>query len=595
MRLPLVIVIDTECYKDYWLLSAKHLPTGRVKHFELYDDHPLTRGVSGTLSNYTSISFNGNGYDLPMIAAACRGYNNKQLKALSDQLITGKAPAWKVCRERELEIPASWDHIDLIEVAPGQSSLKIYGGRLGAPTIQDLPLPPDASINAKCRELLKSYCVNDLDTTALLYENLKSQISLREDMGYQYGMDLRSKSDAQIAENVIKSELSALTGKQYRPAKIGKDPKFRYKDPKIIRFQTPELRDVFKRILETRFTMSPTGSVMLPDWLKENKISIGRSQYQMGIGGLHSCEKSQCVRAGDNILCDMDVASYYPNIILQQGLAPESLGEPFLRVYESIVKRRIKAKREGDSITADTLKIAVNGSFGKLGSKYSALYSPDLLIQTTITGQLALLMLIERLELAGISVVSANTDGVVSYCDKSKGPELEAIAFDWMLDTTYELERQDYRVLASRDVNNYVAVTTDGKIKSKGVFAPTGLMKNPDSVIVYEAVSQQIATGKDAQQTIKECRDILKFVTVRTVKGGAKWRDDLLGKAVRFYYSTSVAEDECIHYAANGNRVPKSAGARPLMSLPAEFPKDVDYKAYFVMAEKLLCEVGYYA
>ena len=588
-----MLIIDTECYKNYWLLSAKHLPTGKVKNFELYDGHPLDTGINGTLSNYPSISFNGNAYDLPMIVAALKGYSNAQLKKLSDKLITSRTPVWQVCRELNLEIPQRWNHIDLIEVAPGQASLKIYGGRLGAPKMQDLPIDPDASISRLDRELLRRYCVNDLDTTERLYHSLEKQIALREDMSAQYGMDLRSKSDAQIAETIIKSELQTLTGKQYRPSKLGKDYSFRYRDPKIISFQTDELKRVFERILKTDFSLAPTGSVMMPDWLKQTKIEIGDAKYQMGIGGLHSCEKSQYVSAGNGHLFELDVASYYPSIILQQRLAPASLGEPFLRVYESIVNRRLRAKREGDKTTADTLKIAVNGSFGKLGSKYSALYSPDLLIQTTITGQLALLMLIERIELAGVRVVSANTDGIVVNCTAEQFSVVDEIAFDWMLETSYELERNDYRAIASRDVNNYVAVTTGGETKCKGVFAPTGLMKNPDCVIVYEAVAKAIADSTPIESTILDCKDILKFVSVRTVKGGAIWRDEPLGKAVRFYYSTNVAEDECIHYAVNGNRVPKSAGAKPLMDLSAEFVDDIDYRSYIVAAEKLLCEVGY--
>lgn len=61
---------------------------------------------------------------------------------------------------------------------------------------------------------------------------------------------------------------------------------------------------------------------------------------------------------------------------------------------------------------------------------------------------------------------------------------------------------------------------------------------------------------------------------------------------MRFYYSTEAADDECIHYAKNSNRVPKSAGAKPLMDLPDSFPNDVNYSAYITEAEKLLCEVG---
>ena len=75
------------------------------------------------------------------------------------------------------------------------------------------------------------------------------------------------------------------------------------------------------------------------------------------------------------------------------------------------IKARIEeleAELSYHKVQTDSLKISVNGSFGKLGSKYSALYAPDLLIQTTVTGQLALLMLIERLHLAGVRVISAN-------------------------------------------------------------------------------------------------------------------------------------------------------------------------------------------
>ena len=237
-------------------------------------------------------------------------------------------------------------------------------------------------------------------------------------------------------------------------------------------------------------------------------------------------------------------------------------------------------------------KVSINGSFGKLGSKYSALYAPDLLIQTTITGQLALLMLIERIESAGAKIISANTDGIVVHCPKALEPAVMVIAWDWELETSYELERTDYAAIASRDVNNYVAVKLDGKTKGKGVFAPTGLAKNPDGTIVFAAVSAYIAKGTPIEKTIRDCADVRQFLTIRKVTGGATWRGAYLGKAVRFYYSTSVRQDECIYYKTNSNRVPNSAGAMPLMELPDKMPDDVDFSVYIVAAEKLLCEVG---
>jgi hypothetical protein len=109
----------------------------------------------------------------------------------------------------------------------------------------------------------------------------------------------------------------------------------------------------------------------------------------MGIGGLHSSEQRQAlVSDSDHVLIDRDVTSYYPAIILEGNLSPLHLRErdAFIRVFRSIVQRRVEAKKKGDSVVANALKIVANGSFGKLGSRYSVLYSPHLMIQVTLTG-----------------------------------------------------------------------------------------------------------------------------------------------------------------------------------------------------------------
>lgn len=591
------VIIDCEVYRNYFLLAARQIDTGKLVTVEMHNDSEpsIERGkVAALMRKNTTISFNGLSYDLPIIWAFIAGKTNSQIKDLSDAIIKSNLPAWQVLKNKGVNIPRTWDHIDLIEVAPGKASLKIYGGRLGVQKMQDLPIEPDAIISDEDAAVLRAYCGNDLDVTEALFNKLTDQVQLRRSMSEQYGIDLRSKSDAQIAEAVIKSEFTKITGQTaYRPDID--QVYFNYQDPGIIEFETPVLRETFERILETDFELGANGAMKLPDWLKNDPIIVGGVPFQMGIGGLHSCEKKQFidVEGTGKQLADYDVASYYPNIILQQKLSPHSMGEPFLKVYQCIVERRLGAKRAGDKVTADTLKICVNGSFGKLGSKWSALYSPELLIQTTITGQLALLMLIERFQARGIEVVSANTDGVVTYCDKSLDSTLREVAFDWMLDTSYELERTEYLRLASRDVNNYVAVKTDRSFKGKGVFAPTGLMKNPDMPIIPEAVANFIATGKPIEETIRACNDITQFCTVRRVNGGAVWRDQYLGKAVRFYYSIEVEAEEQIEYKKNSNKVPKSDGAKPLMDLPKSFSTDVDFDRYIEAAEKLLKETGF--
>ena len=48
-------------------------------------------------------------------------------------------------------------------------------------------------------------------------------------------------------------------------------------------------------------------------------------------------------------------------------------------------------------------------------------------------------------------------------------------------------------------------------------------------------------------------------------------------------------------YAKNGNKVPRSEGAVPLMELPQEFPKNVDKEWYINETYNVLKGIGYYS
>ena len=592
----MALFIDVECYKNYFLFCAKNDKTSRVTKIPMHEGCELKKDLlQKIMANETTISFNGNKYDLLIIGGALKGWSCEKLHELSNEIIQSDKNTYQILSDNNLRLP-TYNHIDLIEVAIGQASLKLYGGRLHTKKLQDLPINPQSLISPEQREILSKYCENDLELTELLYNKLKPQIDLRTEMKSKYGMDLRSKSDAQIAETIIKSELSSTTNAVYKPKEYEEGFTFNYNNPNIIDFKSDELTSIYNNLLQEKFTLSDSGSVKMPEWLSKQKITIGDTVYKMGIGGLHSCEKKQFKEEGNGyLLSDYDVTSFYPSIILQQELYPESMGEEFLALYQSIVDRRIVAKKNKDDVEANTLKIVLNGSYGKFGSKYSALYSPELLLQTTLTGQLSLLMLIEMLEENKIKVISANTDGIVTYYRVSDKGLLNKLLENWMDKTTYNLEETNYSVIASRDVNNYLAVKKeDGKTKGKGCFADPSLSKNPDGQIIFEAVIARIATGKLIRKTIKECKDITKFVTVRTVNGGAMFQGNYLGKAIRFYHSSAPElQNEIITYAKNGNKVPNSLGCRPLMDLPDEFPTDIDYEYYIATANELKEGVGY--
>lgn len=580
-------VIDTEVYKDYFLLSVLLPRTGDLYEFEMYPGHLFPCAEAKLLlRSLRVVSFNGINFDMPIIGQAIRGDGCRTLKRIADDIIVEGKKTW------ELEAtPFACDHIDLIEVAPGMASLKIYGGRMHSPKLQDLPIEPDASIRPEDREVLRRYCVNDLHTTLDLYNKLRPQIELRERMSVQYGVDLRSKSDAQIAETVISSGVADARGEPVMRPRIAPGTTFVYETPSFIKFQTQALNDILSLVKRAEFVVPASGKVEMPTELAKASIRIGKSVYKMGIGGLHSTEKNASHYADEDcVLIDRDVASYYPAIILRLGLMPMQMGEHFLSVYSEIVQRRLEAKRLKDSVTADALKITINGSFGKFGSMWSKLYSPPLLIQTTLTGQLCLLMLIEALEEAGIPVVSANTDGVVMACPKGRLSALENIVEAWERKTGFDTEETRYAALHSRDVNNYIAVKPDGSVKLKGAYAKPGLMKNPTNEVCIDAVIGFLKDYTPLEKTIRDCTDITKFVTVRQVNGGAvDQQGRFLGKAVRWYYGRGIVGP--IRYKKNGYTVARSEGARAIMDLPTIFPDDIDYDWYVTEAKSILGDI----
>jgi len=352
----------------------------------------------------------------------------------------------------------------------------------------------------------------------------------------------------------------------------------------------------------------------------------------MGIGGLHSTEESRFFVSNENyVLRDHDVASYYPSLILRTEIVPEQIGASFVHNYTSWYKRRLDAKRIGNKKIADSLKTLLNGTFGKLGSKHSIFYAPAELIQVTITGQLAILMLIEQLEMAGISVISANTDGIVLYCERRLEWIADSIIKAWELITRFETERTDYTGVYSRDVNSYIAIEPNGSVKLKGAFAPAepgaSGWPNPTGQICVDAIIAYLRDGIPIEQTIYSCADIRKFIYARAVRGGgvlcnrpflpkkttkkeqarllaaydcdnyeslyawSKGDTEYLGKVVRWYYATGSTGH--IRYQTSGNMVPRSNGCKPCMQLPVMLPADIDYTWYINETKSLLKEVDY--
>lgn len=248
--------------------------------------------------------------------------------------------------------------------------------------------------------------------------------------------------------------------------------------------------------------------------------------YVYGTGGIHMSIESETVRADDEwTIIDADVTSMYPSISIANNVYPEHLGITFCKVYKDLFMERGKYPKGSGPNGA--IKLALNSVYGKSNSEFSPLYDPKYTLTITINGQLCLSMLAEQLIGLGCKMIQCNTDGVTALVPRSKEAEYYSITKDWEKTVGLQLEYAVYSMMALNNVNNYIAVYEDGKVKSKGQyevahFEKLGWSKNHSAMIVPKAALDYIVYGKDIEETIRSHKDEFDFLLRAKVPRSSK-------------------------------------------------------------------------
>jgi hypothetical protein len=573
------LFFDTECYPNYFLIVFKDLK-GNEECFVKDENNvlPVAR-IRKLLETRQTIGFNSRMYDIPMITYALSGVSNSLLKEMSDRIINESV--YNTLCEYQLWCPKEYDHIDIINVAIGKNGLKMYGARINTPYLQDLPYDPSTSLTQEDKAIIKKYCSNDVDITKNLYLHLKNEIDIRTAINDEYKVDVRSKSDAQIAEVLINKQLVSSKKKIT-------SFEFKYAPPDYIKFNSDNLNNLLVKFTEIEFKGVP-GDRLLEKGIVTDVI-INDVPYSCGIGGLHSKEEARTVFAADDeYIIDIDVVSYYPTIILNNKYCPDNYNtEEFLEFYQKIYDDRIIAKKENNVSKANVYKIILNGSFGKFGDQYSSLYSPKLLIHTTITGQLSILMLIEKLEEYGYNVLSTNTDGITVKVKKDGYGLFRKIVKSWEAKVNFKTEEVRYKSLHNQSVNSYIAIKEDGTLKCKGLFGSDDISRNPAIKICKEAIFSYLLNKRKVEDTIMNAKqDPSNFIMVRKCAKGGYWKGEYLGKVVRWYWST---KGEPITNP-KGDKVANTDDAFPIMNMEDKIT-DIHYEKYIDKTYELLESIG---
>lgn len=411
---------------------------------------------------------------------------------------------------------------------------------------------------------MADYNDNDVYIVAELIRMNQEEVLLRYRISEEYKVDVYSASRSIIADKVIVKLYSKFTGLHPKAFIDTKTIRRKILVSEIlsdkIAFSTPELNDILSGIRS--LTLKGEKGEF------DREFTFMGTSYTIATGGLHSNEiPAVYVENSDSIIVDRDVASYYPNMIrslkvCQKHLIPKA----WFRIADTIVDERLEHKhlakdksldvmeRDKHATAAACLKIVANaGIFGKMGSEKSFLCDKKAMYQVTINGQLFLLMLIEKLELAGIHVISANTDGIVTIVPRELEQTADDICHWWEKHLGLELEFTYYTKYVTEGVNSYLTVKRGGSSKFKGRMNPKlfleDLSKGYNSPIVAKCVTEYFINGTPVMETLRNAKSILDFCRTQNVNHkyrlefthvvDGKIRTDVVQRNTRFYISST--------------------------------------------------------
>lgn len=464
-------------------------------------------------------------------------------------------------------------------------------------------------------EPMLHYNKNDVYLVCEIARQKPDEIKLRYSLGAAFNLNLLCAARSSIADKLLYkfySERSGLTVDKFKDLRTQRTAlSFNKIIFPHICFKTPELQKVLEDMKKVVIYRTNKDAF-------EKVIQFYGTTYTIATGGLHSQDRPAVLTSTDDYTyIHYDISSFYPSVMVAYNIAPKHLNNNvFVKMVDYFRLTRIKCKHTKDEdglvvagvhnkLAAEALKIVINAIYGKFGFEMFFLFDRFAQMQVTINGQLMVMMVVEALELDGIHVVSANTDGIIVKLPKDKEEDFKRITDDWCAQNKLGADSERYKLFVTRDINNYFDIQSNDKVEYKGGLDPKqylkDLKKGYDMPVVAKAVFEYFAHGISVMETLRNHKDVLDFcktqnvgkqfeVVYQKVENG-KVIDIHSQRHVRFYVSTKGV----IIMKENVNSGQRSvlASGKPVIILNKLDDKDIslrniDYKYYYEEAYKII-------
>jgi len=428
-----------------------------------------------------------------------------------------------------ISYPKTWLSLDVMKLGYLDKlgiGLKEVGIRLKFPLIQDLPFHWNEPIPLNSLDMVLKYNLNDVKITEKLYHYFQEELQLRIDTEEEYGFECASSARPTLAKDILRHLYLRPKGITYKDEQYLRTYRQSIKLSEVvsdkIHFLTEDFNNVLNELKSLTLHLFTDEKSGKKKYVAKNfEISYAGKIIDLKKGGIHTQDDSRIISADENwAIVDLDFSSFYPMIVLLLEFFPKHLSKDFLITYAKITNERLEAKEKGLK-KAEILKIVINSIYGMFGSEYSFLYDPLCMFKTTYNGQLFLLMLIEKLIENGkenVKLVSLNTDGGTFLVRREYLSIFQSLYHEWEEEVRFKLEEVQYEKIIRKDVNNYIAISTKGKIKLKGDFVTEiQVGKGYDAPVIAKALYAYFVENKDYNSFILEHQDIYDFAIAQKV------------------------------------------------------------------------------
>lgn len=387
------------------------------------------------------------------------------------------------------------------------TSLKWIECALGMQNIQEMPHPHYKPVKTfEEIDNILGYNLNDCKATNLLrwHKRTEELLNVRRWAVDKYeDTGMWNLSNASMGEWIFRKSLEKIYGEMPTPLPARK---FKLKEIILpyVKFKTPEFQYLLEAIREVE---------IFEDESKfEMSVDFDGLQYEFALGGLHAAMSKTIHKNVDSV----DVKSYYPNLSIKNDFFPRHLSLDFVKFYDEMYQYR-NSLPEGPANKG--MKEALVCVFGKSNSIYSFLFDPQFTYAITVNGQLLLAMLCEALvRTKAAEIIMVNTDGL--ECHVLDREMFEKVKLQWQALTKLVLESAYYTKIMIRDVNNYIAMKPDGKLKLKGAYeTDKEFHKDQSMKVVANVVSAYFRDNNiDVREFIKKApvEDLYMFARAKT-------------------------------------------------------------------------------